>query len=523
MRRRHYRKLWLVLSLAGSVAAAAWAWQVQAGDEAIDPEKRRLQSQRAELEEALRTRQRDRRQAEAAVKAREAASSASPQVHAHSATAHSVARPPSSLAATPVSPLLHDPALQNQLLASMRANLPGRYAPALTRMALTEAQQRQLLDLIFQRDEKRLDLDDIVQSHQLTEKDPVIQRMRDKAERAFYSGVATLLGDDAGVFFCRLRTPLAGLGAGEPVRRCGGAGEPAADAGPGGAAQRQPRRGEFLLSRRWFGRPQYDRLAAGAADLGHRAYARAVPVLPQLRARLSGARGVLASGARRSAARLSDVSDADKFSMKTLSFLLRLVGLGLLGAFGLAAHPAQAQGFFRAGGLFVGYTDSEFSSEAGGSVAGGWNWGAAEEHEGSIEVAFSSWKWNKPILTTPSGSIGFRGDGNWTPILFNYRYYLGRSEARVRFYGGVSAGVTLLSGDVEFRGSGALYGGKADKTVGTFGATVGLAGQFSPTVGYDLGYRYLAVDGFDVATTGATIILPKTSAHVVSVSIRLRF
>jgi opacity protein-like surface antigen len=205
---------------------------------------------------------------------------------------------------------------------------------------------------------------------------------------------------------------------------------------------------------------------------------------------------------------------------------------GALVASCFVTHTVFAAKFVRAALLHTTHTSSEYSSETGGSLAAGLDWGAARQHELSFEVARSSWSFDRPAGTPGLGTLG---DGDVTPLLVNYRYYLGAVEAKFRPYAGGIAGALLFSGDATVSLSGIKYAGSVDETQAVYGAAVGMAGRLSDTVSLDVGYRYLGGQNISAASrlfagtsgyTGAAgpdIKLPAPSAHLLAVSLTIQF
>lgn len=185
---------------------------------------------------------------------------------------------------------------------------------------------------------------------------------------------------------------------------------------------------------------------------------------------------------------------------------------------------AKAEGFIRPGALYVSYTGTGVSGSSGISLAAGSGFGATKEHELSLEVIRASWSWKQQAGSFVG--LGYSGDGHCTPILANYRYYFGQADARVRVYAGVSAGVVKSSGDVLLALSGIMGTGSASKTKAAYGATIGLTGKISAAISYDLGYRYLQSDSFDVAygpPASRLAPFPGFSAHQLGLSLKFAF
>lgn len=185
---------------------------------------------------------------------------------------------------------------------------------------------------------------------------------------------------------------------------------------------------------------------------------------------------------------------------------------------------ARAEGFIRPGALYVSYTDTGLSGKGGVSLAAGSSFGASKEHELSLEVVRASWSWWQQAGSFVG--LGYTGDGHCTPILANYRYYFGQADGRVRVYAGASAGVVKSSGDVVLALSGIMGVGSVNQTKAAYGATLGVTGKISAKFSYDLGYRYLQSDGFDVAygpPASRAAPFPEFSAHQLVFSLKFAF
>jgi opacity protein-like surface antigen len=82
--------------------------------------------------------------------------------------------------------------------------------------------------------------------------------------------------------------------------------------------------------------------------------------------------------------------------------------------------------------------------------------------------------------------------------------------------------------DVTVSLSGVRYGASIDKTEVTFAGTAGIFGTLASVISYDLGYRFLQADGFDVTSNTysdfrPTIKFPKTSAHILAAGLTIKF
>ena len=193
-------------------------------------------------------------------------------------------------------------------------------------------------------------------------------------------------------------------------------------------------------------------------------------------------------------------------------------------------------GFLRPSGWYVDYNNPDYKSKTGAAVAVGATLGVTQAHELAVEVAQVSWAVQRPFgLIVPGGFLGVTGSGRLTPVLANYRCYLGRPEARVRFYGGGSLGEAKVAGDIAFLQSGFSYGGHTDTWRTMFGGTAGVAISLTPAVRLDVGYRYLQWSDSAVATrffvgaggfTGAaasTLHFGETKANIAALGLTLRF
>ena len=197
----------------------------------------------------------------------------------------------------------------------------------------------------------------------------------------------------------------------------------------------------------------------------------------------------------------------------------------IIGLVACSSLTAKAEGFIRPGAVYVSYTDAGLSGNGGVSLAAGTGFGAAKEHELSLEVVRASWSWKQQFGSF--AGLGSTGDGYCTPILANYRYYFGQADARLRVYAGASAGVVKSSGDVVLALSGVMRLGSVNQTKAAYGATIGVTGKLSAKISYDVGYRYLQSDNFEVAYTfpPPTVVapFPKFSAHQLQFSVKFAF
>lgn len=92
---------------------------------------------------------------------------------------------------------VRDPVLQNLMLAVERTALAGRYAPVVSKLGLTAPQAEKLEALIHWRNEQQMDLDDIVRTNRLSERDPAVVKLREKTNRSFRVEVESLIGPPA--------------------------------------------------------------------------------------------------------------------------------------------------------------------------------------------------------------------------------------------------------------------------------------------------------------------------------------
>jgi opacity protein-like surface antigen len=177
--------------------------------------------------------------------------------------------------------------------------------------------------------------------------------------------------------------------------------------------------------------------------------------------------------------------------------------------------------FARVSVMRLDYIDSDLATKNGAGVSAGIDFGSQEQHQVSIEVSRASWSWTSSSFVF-AGTSMLGGSGSITPVLLSYRYSLGQSGARIRAYGGASVGATKFSGNILFNGSGLRYGGPTDKVRPSAAAQIGISGAITDRLSYDLGYRYFYTDGFDVDTSIRKIPFPKTSAHVLALSVAVK-
>ncbi len=97
-------------------------------------------------------------------------------------------------AAEPSDPLVNDPALQNLYLAAERANLDSLYTPLYRRLGLSLSQIAAFRDLTMKREEQRMDLADVQQSHELDNRDAALVALRRRVSEDFDAKLLRLLG-----------------------------------------------------------------------------------------------------------------------------------------------------------------------------------------------------------------------------------------------------------------------------------------------------------------------------------------
>jgi opacity protein-like surface antigen len=200
------------------------------------------------------------------------------------------------------------------------------------------------------------------------------------------------------------------------------------------------------------------------------------------------------------------------------------------------------------GGLFVRptvwnvtYSDSSFGShvsshsEQGQSICAGIALGNEQAHELSLEWASVRWRFETSgglieYVSPGVPAIGTAGRGLLLPVLANYRYYVGDVARNLTVFGGISVGMSDVSGNEYHVGSGVRYAYKGKDWAPTYGLAAGISWRVAPHVAIDVGYRYLRVKGTDWAPidiplwqTRGTLHRPDTVAHVFTGGLTLTF
>jgi opacity protein-like surface antigen len=194
----------------------------------------------------------------------------------------------------------------------------------------------------------------------------------------------------------------------------------------------------------------------------------------------------------------------------------------------LAAHSTMLARF---SGLALDYTADGYSSKGGGSLAFGTTLGATNTHEANLEIVHVPWSFARPEASlSPGGFLGRRGSGDLTPVLVNYRYSFKGPSARLGLYAGIGVGATRLTGDLHRLLSGVAYSGKVKKWTATGAVSIGLSATITQNISFDLGYRYLHIDGADVSSqlisgsqAGPDLTFEAPKAHAASLGLTFNF
>jgi opacity protein-like surface antigen len=184
----------------------------------------------------------------------------------------------------------------------------------------------------------------------------------------------------------------------------------------------------------------------------------------------------------------------------------------------------------RASAMHLSYTDDNFTSEEGFSVAAGLTLDTNRSHELAVEIGRTDWSFSAPLYVFNNTQFKTTGEGEATIAHASYRYHFLSSTARLRPYIGASLGAAKLSGDIERKLSGVWYSGTIDDWTFSGAASAGVAIRINDHLSAELGYRYLQIDGTDIQTThhfsnipGAVIAIEDLKAHVLTAGIAFRF
>lgn len=185
----------------------------------------------------------------------------------------------------------------------------------------------------------------------------------------------------------------------------------------------------------------------------------------------------------------------------------------------------------RFSGVALEYTGAGFSSKGGVALAVGTTLGSNRAHEANFELIHVPWSFRlREASLSPNGFLGRSGSGDLTPLLANYRYTINGPTARVGFYVGAGVGATRISGDLQRLLSGTTYSAQVKEWSATGAVTVGISGTITNSLRFDLGYRYLHIDGANVPSrlmsspqTGPDLSFEAPHAHVASLGFTLSF
>ena len=169
-----------------------------------------------------------------------------------------------------------------------------------------------------------------------------------------------------------------------------------------------------------------------------------------------------------------------------------LAWLWLLGLPGLA----RADLFVRPLLQYNEYLTSGYVNHGGYGVALGFI--ADQTHELSLELDYSQWS-SATFVAPSTGPVGFNtaGTGQILPYLLNYRFYMGGSDWFVRFYVGPSVGLVQVRGHYSLPLEGVTYSTDFNHWSLAWAGSGGLVFALTKHISLDVGYRYLAVSGYD--------------------------
>lgn len=183
--------------------------------------------------------------------------------------------------------------------------------------------------------------------------------------------------------------------------------------------------------------------------------------------------------------------------------LPRVLILAAIAGASLAAGAAEP--FLRIAGTYNHFHNGGFTDRSGFELAAGTGLGDRGQHE--LALSFGSVAWDfqhfipgDVIIQVVGAYNAEEADGHLRPLLAGYRYQFGAPESRLRWYVGAVAGLAQVEGDWYryVRGSRPLAQTAGfDEWRPAFGGGVGVTFAMGPRASLELGYRYLAVRGFD--------------------------
>lgn len=165
---------------------------------------------------------------------------------------------------------------------------------------------------------------------------------------------------------------------------------------------------------------------------------------------------------------------------------------------------AATEFFVRANASYADYQADAFASKTGPTLEAGALIGSSSRHAVGVEFARFPWEMDAtfPSLLAPGSSLGTTGSGHLAPLLASYRYYFQKPDARWRFFLGVAAGATQISGRIDTRLSGTASGGEVKGWANTAAGTAGLALAITRNVALELSCRYLQTEEIDYVSYG---------------------
>lgn len=164
-----------------------------------------------------------------------------------------------------------------------------------------------------------------------------------------------------------------------------------------------------------------------------------------------------------------------------------------------AAAVGHGQTFVRAGGGWLDFHDSRYRDHTAGSVAIGTVVGSSGSHEFSLQLAHSDWRYADVPPPNLFGTATTRGAGTLQPILANYGYRFGATDAKVHLRIGPSFGFSHASGDVHrvrpLAPPHAETFGSYSQWLATWGGSVAIEFRVTPQFAVEGGIQALVAHG----------------------------
>lgn len=204
-------------------------------------------------------------------------------------------------------------------------------------------------------------------------------------------------------------------------------------------------------------------------------------------------------------------------------------------AVSLAVLSAHAETFLRPSTGWLVFQNSGYSNKPAFGLAAGRAFGEDDAHEVSLEFSHADWEYLLAPDSAVMGASTTGGSGRFQPLLLNYRYRFGTADAKVRLYGGASAGFARVHGDAwqvqPVAPPNGDWVGSTSGWRGSWGVALGVEIQLTKRLALDAGYQLRAVAGPEAtlhprnspANNQRSLDLPDLTAHVISAGLRCSF